>query len=168
MSQNFGRVVQVIGPVIDAEFPPDAIPRVRTRLEITQDLGNGQSIHVVAEAAMQLEGNVVRSIAITPTEGIKRGMPVLDTKQTLTVPVGEGTLGRLFNVLGEPLDKKGPLENVTYMSVRRDAPPFEVIQVDNEVFETGIKVIDLVAPYIKGGKTGLFGGAGVGKTVIIM
>lgn len=168
MSQNFGRVVQVIGPVIDAEFPPNAIPPVRTRLEITADLGNGQLSKVVAESAMQLEGNIVRSIAITPTEGIKRGMPVLDTKETLTVPVGEGTLGRLFNVLGEPLDKKGDLKGVEYMSVRRDAPPFEVIQVDNEIFETGIKVIDLVAPYVKGGKTGLFGGAGVGKTVIIM
>lgn len=168
MSQNFGRVVQVIGPVIDSEFPPNAIPRVRTRLEIKQDIGNGQHIHVISEAAMQLEGNILRSIAITPTEGVKRGMPVLDTGETLTVPVGEGTLGRLFNVLGEPLDKKGELKNIEYMSVRRDAPPFEVIQVDNEVFETGIKVIDLVAPYIKGGKTGLFGGAGVGKTVIIM
>lgn len=168
MTQSYGRVVQVIGPVIDAEFAPDAIPAVRNRLEIHQSLDNGQSSIVVAEVAMQLEGNIVRAIAINPTEGLKRGTPVLDTKNKLTVPVGDATLGRLFNVLGEPLDKMGDLENVTYSSIRRDPPPFEVIQIDNQIFETGIKVIDLIAPYIKGGKTGLFGGAGVGKTVIIM
>ncbi|MSR88940.1 MAG: F0F1 ATP synthase subunit beta [Candidatus Margulisbacteria bacterium] len=168
MTQSYGKIVQVIGPVIDAEFSPDAIPAVRNRLEIHQSLDNGQSSLVVAEVAMQLEGNIVRAIAINPTEGLKRGTPVLDTKKKLTVPVGDATLGRLFNVLGEPLDKMGDLENVTYSSIRRDPPPFEVIQIDNQIFETGIKVIDLVAPYIKGGKTGLFGGAGVGKTVIIM
>lgn len=168
MTQSYGRVVQVIGPVIDAEFAPDSIPAVRNRLEIHQSLDNGQSSIVVAEVAMQLEGNIVRAIAINPTEGLKRGTPVLDTKRKLTVPVGEATLGRLFNVLGEPLDKLGDLENVEHFNIRRDPPPFEVIQIDNKLFETGIKVIDLIAPYIKGGKTGLFGGAGVGKTVIIM
>lgn len=168
MSQNYGRVVQVIGPVIDSEFPPGNIPAARTRLEIKQEIGNGKEIFIVAEVAMQLEGSIVRAIAITPTEGLKRGTPVLDTKAPLTIPVGDNTLGRLFNVLGEPMDKKGELKDVKYISVRRDPPPFEVIQIDNQIFETGIKVIDLIAPYIKGGKTGLFGGAGVGKTVIIM
>jgi len=168
MSQNYGRVVQVIGPVIDAEFPPSSIPPVRNRIEIKLEGKTGSDAVIVAEIAMQLEGNVVRAIAITPTEGVKRGAQVLDTGLPLTVPVGEATLGRLFNVLGEPLDKMGDLKDVTYSSIRRDPPPFEVIQVDNEIFETGIKVIDLIAPYIKGGKTGLFGGAGVGKTVIIM
>ncbi|NBV83417.1 F0F1 ATP synthase subunit beta, partial [bacterium] len=152
MSQNVGRVVQVIGPVIDSEFPHDNIPRVRNRLEISVER-NGQTTKVISEVAMQLEGNIVRSIAITPTEGVRRGSPVVDIQNTLTVPVGEATLGRLFNVLGEPLDNKGELKDVEYISVRRDAPPFEVIQVDNQTFETGIKVIDLIAPYIKGGKT---------------
>jgi len=168
MSKNYGKVVQVIGPVIDSEFPSGSVPAVRSRLEINQSIGNGNTLKVVAEVAMQLEGNIVRSIAITPTEGLMRGADVLDTQETLVIPVGDATLGRLFNVLGEPLDKKGDLKDVNYVAVRRDPPPFEVIQVDNEVFETGIKVIDLIAPYIKGGKTGLFGGAGVGKTVIIM
>lgn len=168
MSENFGRVVQVIGPVIDSEFSPADIPAVRTRLEMKQTLEGGKELLVVSEVAMQLEGGIVRSIAITPTEGLQRGTPVLDTKEPLTIPVGEATLGRLFNILGETLDKKGELKNVQYHSVRRDPPPYEVIQIDNQIFETGIKVIDLVAPYIKGGKTGLFGGAGVGKTVIIM
>lgn len=168
MSQNYGRVVQVIGPVVDAEFPPGNIPAARTRLEIRQEVGKDKEIFIVAEVAMQLEGSIVRAIAITPTEGLRRGTPVLDTQGPLTIPVGEATLGRLFSVLGEPMDKKGELTDVKYVSVRRDPPPFEVIQIDNQIFETGIKVIDLIAPYIKGGKTGLFGGAGVGKTVIIM
>lgn len=168
MSKNFGRIVQVIGSVIDAEFPADSLPAIRARLEIEQEVAAAQTSKVVAEVAMQLEGNIVRAIAITPTEGLRRGMKVLDTKEPLTVPVGDGTLGRLFNVLGEPLDKQGDLKDVKYLSVRRDAPPFETLQIDNQIFETGIKVIDLIAPYIKGGKTGLFGGAGVGKTVIIM
>lgn len=168
MSQNYGRVVQVIGPVVDAEFPPGSIPAARTRLEIRQEVGKDKEIFIVAEVAMQLEGSIVRAIAITPTEGLRRGTPVLDTQGPLTIPVGEATLGRLFSVLGEPMDKKGELTDVKYVSVRRDPPPFEVIQIDNQIFETGIKVIDLIAPYIKGGKTGLFGGAGVGKTVIIM
>ncbi len=165
-TNTVGRVVQVIGPVIDSEFPPGQVPKVRNRLEISVEV-NGNTNKVVSEVAMQLEGNIVRSIAVNPTEGIRRGESVFDTGAPLTVPVGEATLGRLFDVLGEPLDKKGDLENVDYVAVRRDAPTFDVIQVDNQIFETGIKVIDLIAPYIKGGKTGLFGGAGVGKTVII-
>ncbi len=168
MSENYGRVVQVIGPVIDSEFPPADIPKVRTRLEIKQEIAPGKEIFIVSEVAMQLEGGIVRSIAITPTEGVRRGTPVLDTRKPLTIPVGEATLGRLFNILGETLDKKGELKDVQHLSIRRDPPPYEVIQIDNQLFETGIKVIDLIAPYIKGGKTGLFGGAGVGKTVIIM
>jgi len=168
MSENFGKIVQVIGPVIDAVFPADKIPATRNRLEIEVELKKGEKTVVIAEIAMQLEGNIVRAVAVNATEGLRRGIPVKDTGRPLEVPVGENTLGRLFNILGEPLDKMGDLQNVEYRAVRRDAPPFEVIQVDNQVFESGIKVIDLIAPYIKGGKTGLFGGAGVGKTVIIM
>ena len=168
MSENYGRVVQVIGPVIDVEFPPQSIPAARTRLEIRQEVSGGKQIFVVAEVAMQLEGGIVRAIAVNPAEGLRRGTKVLDTKEPLKIPVGEGTKGRLFNILGETMDKKGELKDVTYEAVRRDPPPYEVIQIDNQIFETGIKVIDLIAPYIKGGKTGLFGGAGVGKTVIIM
>lgn len=166
MSENKGRVVQIIGPVIDAEFPPQSIPAVRTRLVIQQE--GDRPLEVIAEVAMQLEGNIVRAIAMTPTEGLRRGTPVLDTRLPMMIPVGDGTKGRLFNVLGDTLDKKGDLNEVAYSPVRKDPPPFDLIQVDNEIFETGIKVIDLIAPYIKGGKTGLFGGAGVGKTVIIM
>ena len=168
MSESYGKIVRVIGPVIDSAFPPDKIPATRNRLEIEVELTPGEKSMVIAEVALQLEGNIVRAIAVNATEGLRRGMPVKDTGNPLQVPVGENTLGRLFNILGEPLDKMGDLKDVEYRAVRRDAPPFEVIQVDNQIFESGIKVIDLVAPYIKGGKTGLFGGAGVGKTVIIM
>ncbi len=168
MGANYGRVTQVIGAVIDAEFPPDRVPNVTNRLEIHQDLPDGKKLKIVSEVAMQLEGGIVRAIAITPTEGLRRGTPVLDTGESLVIPVGDSTKGRLFNPLGEPLDKLGEIKDVHYVPIRREAPPFEVIQVDNELFETGIKVIDLIAPYVKGGKTGLFGGAGVGKTVIIM
>jgi F-type H+-transporting ATPase subunit beta len=163
-----GRVSQVIGPVIDAEFPLDAIPDLGTRLEVHTKTASGEPVLVISEVMMQLEGGVVRAVGITPTEGLQRDMAVINTGKPLMVPVGEATKGRLFSVLGEPMDKKGDLQDVEYQPIRKDAPPFEVIQVDNELFETGIKVIDLIAPYIKGGKTGLFGGAGVGKTVIIM
>lgn len=164
---QYGKIVQVIGSTIDVEFAPGFVPKNRTRLEIKQKFGE-KELHVVAEVAMQLDGNVVKAISITPTEGLRRNTLVLNTGEPLKVPVGEATKGRIFNVLGEPIDDIGPLKDVQYDVVRKAPPPFEEIQVDNQLFETGIKVIDLIAPFIKGGKTGLFGGAGVGKTVIIM
>lgn len=167
-TKNYGKIVQVVGPIIDVEFPPNDIPDIRTKLEIHQEIGSGKMIKVVAEVSMQLEHGIVRAVAINPTEGLRRGTPVLDTKNTIQIPVGDETLGRLFNVLGEPIDGLGELKDSQYAGLRRDPPPFEEIQVENQLFETGIKVIDLLAPYIKGGKIGLFGGAGVGKTVIIM
>ncbi|MFA5879572.1 MAG: F0F1 ATP synthase subunit beta [Candidatus Margulisiibacteriota bacterium] len=166
--QVYGKIVQIIGPIIDVEFPPDKIPNIRTKLDIKQEISNGNTIHVIAEVAMQLEHSIVRATAINTTEGLRRGTAVLDTGENLTIPVGEKTLGRMFNVLGEPIDGMGELNDVEHISIRQDAPKFEEIQVENQQFETGIKVIDLISPYVKGGKIGLFGGAGVGKTVIIM
>jgi len=164
---NIGKIVQVVGPIIDVEFPPNKIPSIRNKLEIQQKNDNGHILKVVAEVAMQLEHSIVRAVAITPTEGLRRGTNVVDTGTTIQIPVGDNTLGRLFNVLGEPIDGLGEVKDVAYSGLRRDPPPFEEIQVENQIFETGIKVVDLLAPYIKGGKIGLFGGAGVGKTVII-
>lgn len=168
VTKNYGKIVQVVGPIIDVEFPPTDIPAIRTKLDIQQEMEKGMIKKVVAEVAMQLEHGIVRAVAINPTEGLRRGTPVLDTKGVIQIPVGEKTLGRMFNVLGEPIDGLGPIHNDEFAGLRRDPPPFEEIQVENQLFETGIKVIDLLAPYIKGGKVGLFGGAGVGKTVIIM
>ncbi len=164
----YGKIVQIIGPVIDVEFPPDQLPNIRHKLIIDQEVDEGKKIHVVAEVAMQLEHSVVRATAINATEGLRRGTAVLNTKENLTIPVGEKTLGRMFNVLGEAIDGKEELNDVEHISIRQDPPKFEEIQVENQQFETGIKVIDLISPYVKGGKIGLFGGAGVGKTVIIM
>lgn len=163
-----GKILQIIGPVIDVQFPAHQIPGIRSALEIIQEKDDGQKIRVVAEVASQLEGGVVRAIALLPTEGLKRGTEVNYLGGHIKVPVGPKTLGRLFNALGEPIDHLNPLESAEYRSIRQDPPPFEEIVSQNEIFETGIKVIDLLAPYVKGGKTGLFGGAGVGKTVIIM
>jgi F-type H+-transporting ATPase subunit beta len=164
---NTGKVVQIIGPIIDVEFPEDNIPAIRNALIIESE-ARGQKLRVVAEVAMQLEGGVVRSVAITPSDGLSRGAVAQDTGGAITVPVGKETLGRMFNVLGETIDNQGPVKSSPRLPIRRDPPPFEDVVAKNEIFETGIKVIDLMAPYVKGGKTGLFGGAGVGKTVIIM
>lgn len=166
--QNYGRVVQVIGSIVDVEFNENCVPTNRSRLEIFHNELDGAQNRVIAEVAMQLEGNIVRAVAINPTDGLKRDAVVLDTGEPLKVPVGTGTLGRIFNVLGEPIDGGETLKDISYEPIRKDPPPFDEIQVENQLFETGIKVIDLIAPFIKGGKTGLFGGAGVGKTVIIM
>jgi F-type H+-transporting ATPase subunit beta len=163
-----GRILQIIGPVIDIQFPPQQIPGIRSVLEIIQTTEKGQKIRVLAEVASQQEGGVVRAIALQPTDGLTRGTEVNFLADHLNVPVGPQTLGRIFNVLGETIDHGPVLKDVRYMPIRRDPPPFEEIVSQNEIFETGIKVIDLLAPYVKGGKTGLFGGAGVGKTVIIM
>jgi len=158
---NKGKVISVIGAVIDAQFPPGQVPAIRSALKIEKP-------SIVAEVSMQLEENVVRAVALNPTDGLRRGVEVIDTGKPLSVPVGPKTLGRMFNVLGEPIDNKGPVEAVDHWSVRRDPPAFSEIETKSEIFETGIKVLDLLAPYVKGGKVGLFGGAGVGKTVVIM
>ena len=158
-----GRIVQVMGPVVDVEFPPDQLPEIYNALEIPRD-----GKRLVVEVQQHLGNDWVRTVAMDSTDGLRRGMEVIDTGAPITMPVGPNTLGRIFNVLGEPIDHLGPVEAVDYYPIHRPAPPFEEQVTEPEFFETGIKVIDLVAPFTKGGKTGVFGGAGVGKTVIIM
>jgi F-type H+-transporting ATPase subunit beta len=158
---NKGMVVSVVGAVIEAQFPIDQVPTIRNALRI-------ENPPVMAEVSMLLEEGVVRAVALQPTDGLRRGTAVIDTGAPLQVPVGPQTLGRVFNVLGETIDGGGAIGQTDRMPIRRDPPPFEDIVSKTEIFETGIKVIDLLAPFVKGGKTGLFGGAGVGKTVLIM
>jgi F-type H+-transporting ATPase subunit beta len=157
-----GTVVQVIGPVIDVEFPPDQLPEIYNAIEVDV---NGTRL--VVEAQQHLGNDWVRCVAMSSTDGVKRGMKATDTGAPISVPVGPTTLGRIFNVLGEPIDNAGPVEAPERFSIHRPGPTFDQQSTEAEVFETGLKVIDLVAPFTKGGKTGVFGGAGVGKTVII-
>ncbi|MDH3289753.1 MAG: F0F1 ATP synthase subunit beta [Gemmatimonadota bacterium] len=165
---NVGKIVQVIGPVIDVEFDPDGLPELYTALEVTQ-VSNDRSWRVVAEVQQHIGRNQVRAVAMSSTDGLVRGMPAVDTGQPITVPVGEPVLGRILNVIGEPVDELGPIpDEVERWPIHRDPPTFTSLDPKTEVFETGIKVVDLIAPFVKGGKIGLFGGAGVGKTVIIM
>ena len=164
MSQ--GEIIQVIGPVIDVQFPPGQIPEIRHALEIKQE-DQDRLIHVIAEVALQLEGGVVRAVALEPTDGLRRGTLATDLGSPLEVPVGQNTIGRLFNAAGRIIDDLPPLEVQDKKPIRRSPPPYHEIEAKNELYETGIKVIDLMAPLVKGGKAGLFGGAGVGKTVII-
>lgn len=161
-----GILKQVIGPTIDVEFLPDELPNLLNAVQI-KDLEKG--IDLTAEVAMHLGENRVRCIALSSTDGLIRGMSVKDTGGPIKVPVGEETLGRLFNLLGETIDNQGPLpEEITTSPIHRAAPTFDAQETKTSIFETGIKVIDLLAPYPKGGKVGLFGGAGVGKSVIVM
>ncbi len=164
---GIGRVISVIGPVIDVEFKPEELPSIYNALKIEGESPAGE-ISVIAEAQQQLEGNIIRAVAMSSTDGIIRGMKVIDLGGPITVPVGRETLGRLFNVLGEPIDHAGPVKTKEKRPIHREPPQFEELEPTTQIFETGIKVIDLLAPYVKGGKVGLFGGAGVGKTVIIM
>jgi F-type H+-transporting ATPase subunit beta len=163
---NNGRIVRVIGPVLDVEFGPESMPAIHNALKVqtTSPIG---PIDVTAEVAAHLEGNVVRAIAMSSTDGIQRGMEATDTGAAMMMPVGPGVLGRIWNVLGEPVDGGEMPEIEAYYPIHRLPPAYEDLEPTTEIFETGIKVIDLLEPYIKGGKTGLFGGAGVGKTVII-
>ncbi|MDA1020027.1 MAG: F0F1 ATP synthase subunit beta [Cyanobacteria bacterium] len=163
-----GKIVQVIGPVIDVEFPSGHLPKILNALKVQCKNPAGQEINLVAEVQLILGDNRVRSIAMSSTEGLTRGMAVSDTGAPISVPVGEATLGRIMNVLGEPVDEAGEIKVKKYSSIHRDPPPLSEQNTDITVFETGIKVIDLLTPYVKGGKIGLFGGAGVGKTVLIM
>jgi len=160
--KNIGKIVQIIGPVLDIRFSEDNLPRLLNAIKIK---GNG--VEVVAEVAQHVGDDTVRCIAMSSTDGLVRGMEAEDTGSPIKVPVGNATLGRLFNVLGETIDEKGPVEAEEYLPIHRPAPSFEEQETATEIFETGIKVIDLIAPYAKGGKIGLFGGAGVGKTVLI-
>jgi len=160
--KNIGKIVQIIGPVLDIRFSEDNLPRLLNAIKIK---GNG--VEVVAEVAQHVGDDTVRCIAMSSTDGLVRGMEAEDTGSPIKVPVGNATLGSLFNVLGETIDEKGPVEAEEYLPIHRPAPSFEEQETATEIFETGIKVIDLIAPYAKGGKIGLFGGAGVGKTVLI-
>jgi F-type H+-transporting ATPase subunit beta len=165
---NIGKIVQIIGPVIDAEFDPEDLPDLYSALEIRSE-GNGRSHKVVAEVQQHIGRNQVRAVAMSSTDGLVRGMDVIDTGGPIAVPVGEAALGRILNVLGEPVDGGEPIpDDVERWPIHREPPEFTTLEPKTEVFETGIKVIDLIAPFVKGGKIGLFGGAGVGKTVIIM
>ncbi len=171
---NIGRIIQVIGPVIDAEFEPDSMPEIYNALELNWEQDgqereqDGQEQRLVFEVAQHIGRNQVKAIAMDSTDGVRRGMEVVDTGQPISVPVGEAVLGRILNVLGEPVDEKGPVEATERWPIHREPPKLVDLEPKTEIFETGIKVIDLIAPFVRGGKTGLFGGAGVGKTVIIM
>ena len=171
MSTELGKVIQVIGPVVDVEFPPGQLPNIFNAIKIEQagDGKDGQSaIDVTMEVAQHLGENRARAVAMSSTDGLVRGMEVKDTGAPISVPVGRETLGRVVNVLGDPVDGYGPIAAKKTYSIHREAPALEDQETKTEVLETGIKVVDLLEPYAKGGKVGLFGGAGVGKTVIIM
>ncbi len=161
--QNTGTVVQIIGPVLDIRFEAGSLPRLLDAVEI---VNNGERL--IAEVAQHIGDDTVRCIAMSSTDGLIRGIEAVDTGSPITVPVGRETLGRVFNLLGEPVDDKPPVETAQRLPIHRPAPAYEEQVASNEVLETGIKVVDLIAPYLKGGKIGLFGGAGVGKTVLIM
>jgi F-type H+-transporting ATPase subunit beta len=161
-----GRVARVTGPVVDVEFPHDSIPEIYNALQTTITMG-GESIVLTLEVAQHLGDDLVRAIALKPTDGLVRGQEVRDTGGPITVPVGDATKGKVFNVLGEVLNSDDKLEGVERWSIHREPPPFDQLESKTQLFETGIKVIDLLTPYVLGGKIGLFGGAGVGKTVLI-
>ncbi len=161
MSQNQGQIIEIIGAVVDVEFPSAFIPNIYDALHVDEK-------NLVLEVQQQLGDGVVRTIAMGPTEGLRRGLDVKNTGAPITVPVGEKTLGRILNVLGEPIDEAGPIDTKEYLPIHRAAPSFTDQANSTEILETGIKVLDLICPFVKGGKVGLFGGAGVGKTVNIM
>lgn len=165
---NTGHVVQVMGPVVDVEFPEGQLPSIYNALKMTNKSIDDKEGNLVLEVAQHLGENVVRAIAMDSTEGLVRGLKVEDTGDQITVPVGDGVLGRILNVIGEPVDECGEVKAEKRYPIHRSAPEFTELSTESEILETGIKVIDLVAPYLKGGKIGLFGGAGVGKTVCIM
>jgi F-type H+-transporting ATPase subunit beta len=164
-----GRIVQIMGAVVDVEFPPGELPGIYHALEVPRGNGNGAGVETLTlEVQQHLGDERVRCVAMDSTDGLRRGVEAIDTGSPIAVPVGPNSLGRIFNVLGRPIDNAGPVEAEEYYPIHRPAPPFEEQVTEAEVFETGLKVVDLIAPFTKGGKTGVFGGAGVGKTVIIM
>jgi len=160
-----GRVARVIGPVVDVEFPPDEMPEIYNALHVSRVLG-GDTATLTLEAAQHIGDNMVRAISMQPTDGLVRGAPVRDTGAPISVPVGDATKGHVFNALGQPMDVAS-IDADTYWPIHRPSPPFDQLESKTELFTTGIKVVDLLAPYVAGGKIGLFGGAGVGKTVLI-
>ncbi|WP_412103682.1 F0F1 ATP synthase subunit beta [Slackia exigua] len=161
-----GRIVRIVGPVVDVEFPADQLPAIYNALTVDAITPAGE-MHVVLEVESMLPGNLVRSVAMSSTDGLVRGAEAVDTGHPIMMPVGPETLGRIWNVMGQPVDEKPMPEVSGYMPIHRPAPDYESLSTTTEIFETGIKAIDLIEPFIRGGKTGLFGGAGVGKTVII-
>ena len=166
---NIGKVVQVIGPVLDVEFEAEHLPELYNALEISAKNAAGDAVRVVVEVQQHIGRNQVRAVAMSSTDGVIRGMEVVDTGAAITVPVGKTALGRILNVLGEPVDNGAPIpKDALRWPIHRKRPDFVNLEPKTEIFETGIKVVDLVAPFVKGGKIGLFGGAGVGKTVVIM
>lgn len=163
-----GKIVQVMGPVVDVEFPEGKLPPIYNALKLTNPSINDQDGNLTLEVAQHLGEGVVRTIAMDSTDGLTRGVAVKDTGDQITVPVGRDVLGRILNVIGEPVDEAGPVKADKRYPIHRSAPQFTSLSTQVEMLETGIKVVDLMAPYMKGGKIGLFGGAGVGKTVLIM
>ena len=164
MMNHVGTVIQIMGPVLDIRFAEDSLPDLTNAIEI-----RAEGRKIVAEVAQHIGNNVVRCVAMSSTDGLQRGIEAVDTGKPITVPVGEKCLGRVFNLLGDPIDEKEPMpENIERWPIHRPAPSYEEQQTATEILETGIKVVDLICPYAKGGKIGLFGGAGVGKTVLIM
>jgi F-type H+-transporting ATPase subunit beta len=166
--QQMGRIVQVLGPVVDVEFTEGSLPPIYNALRVTNPSIDSHQENLVLEVAQHLGENVVRTIAMDSTEGLVRGSQVRNTNEQISVPVGREVLGRIMNVIGEPVDEAGPITATKKYPIHRHAPKFTNLSTQTEILETGIKVIDLMAPYVKGGKIGLFGGAGVGKTVCIM
>ena len=168
MEKHLGKVIQVIGPVVDVEFPPEKLPEIYNAIKIQGQSGELQ-VRITAEVMQHLGDNTVRCVAMSSTDGLTRGMEAIDTGAAIRIPVGEGTLGRIFNVLGETVDNDpAEVQATDYWPIHRPAPNFEDQSSATAILEAGIKVVDLIAPYSKGGKIGLFGGAGVGKTVLIM
>ncbi|MBD2361327.1 F0F1 ATP synthase subunit beta [Anabaena sp. UHCC 0399] len=165
---NIGYITQIIGPVVDVKFPAGKLPQIYNALTIKGTNEAGQNINLTVEVQQLLGDNQVRSVAMSSTDGLVRGLDVVDTGAPISVPVGKATLGRIFNVLGEPVDNRGPVNNEETLPIHRAAPKLTELETKPSVFETGIKVVDLLTPYRRGGKIGLFGGAGVGKTVIMM
>src|SRR4030042_5646822 len=157
-----GKVTQIIGTVVDIEFPQEELPAIYNAIKINQD---GQSM--ILEVQQHIGNNYVRCLALTPTDGLQRGTEAIDTGAAVTVPVGRATLGRLFNVFGEPLDNLGEVKADHFLPIRRSPPPLDEQETTIQMLETGLKVIDLITPFTRGGKIGAYGGAGVGKTVII-
>jgi F-type H+-transporting ATPase subunit beta len=168
MSQNFGKITQVIGAVVDVEFEPGKLPPIYNALKVTNPAIDDREMNLVLEVAQHLGENAVRTIAMDGTDGLVRGQQVMDTGKQIVMPVGRKTLGRIMNVIGEPIDEMGPIGHEKEFPIHRFAPTFQEQSTKVESFTTGIKVVDLLAPYARGGKIGLFGGAGVGKTVLIM
>src|ERR687883_871291 len=167
--QHTGKVVQVIGPVIDVEFSDQYLPEIYTALRVTSaGFDVPHPIDIICEVEQHLGEGRVRTVSMQPTEGVVRGMTAIDTGGPITMPVGEPTLGRILNVIGQPVDNLGPVRSEERYPIHRHAPTLEEQSTEMEMFETGIKVVDLIQPFLRGGKIGLFGGAGVGKTVLIM